>query len=263
MTIPDDRLSDVLTLFRKRYPKWTSFTDPGFVREEVEYKQGTVAKERNLLSIARSGLCSAEVVGTVRKAYRALQGLVSVKPCLGRDCVGRLYHRLNDDYESLHSLCRFFLDHCGPTCEAGERKMIPFVLNMADLFEMFVAEWMEENLPIGWRLKRQERFIISYKQDLSFQIDLVLRDPSGRIHCILDTKYKADARPSTDDVSQVVAYALAEGCRDAVLVYPQALSQPLDEMIRDIRVRSIGFPLGGDLEEAGLSFLSQVLGGVA
>ena len=66
---------------------------------------------------------------------------------------------------------------------------------------------------------------------------------------------KADARPSPDDVSQVVAYALAEGCRDALLVYPQALSQPLDEMISDIRVRSVGFSLDGDLQEAGHHFL--------
>lgn len=213
-----------------------------------------------LLSIARSGLCSHEVLGVVRKAFRELQGAVSLSPCVGQDCVGRLYHRLNSDYEPLHGLCRFFLDHCGPRHEVGERKMISFLIDMSDLFEKFVAEWMKDNLPLGWRVKLQEKFTISEAQDLSFRIDLVLYGPSGERRCVLDTKYKATVKPSTDDICQVVAYALAKGCKHAILVYPQALNQPLDEMISDIRVRSVGFSLAGDLQEAGNSFLGHVLG---
>ena len=51
----------------------------------------------------------------------------------------RLYHRLNQDYQPMHGLCRFFLEHSGPTHQDGDSAMIPFVVHMPALFEKFVA----------------------------------------------------------------------------------------------------------------------------
>ena len=59
---------------------------------------------------------------TVRHAYRTIQGLVTLAPFNARACVGRLYNRLNDDYEPLHALCRFFLEHSGPTSRAANTR---------------------------------------------------------------------------------------------------------------------------------------------
>jgi 5-methylcytosine-specific restriction enzyme subunit McrC len=65
-------------------------------------------------------------------------------------------------------------------------------------------------------------------------------------------------RPSGIDVAQVVAYAQAKGCLDAVLIYPTPLAKPLDEHVGTTRVRSATFALDGALEDAGKEFLSKL-----
>ena len=82
--------------------------------------------------------------------------------------------------------------------------MIPFALNMASLFELFVARWLGNNLPPGITLKAQHLARLDNSGQLSFKIDLVLFDASQHAYAVLDTKYKRDAVPSEDDVQQVV-----------------------------------------------------------
>jgi 5-methylcytosine-specific restriction enzyme subunit McrC len=55
-----------------------------------------------------------------------------------------------------------------------------------------------------------------------------------------------------------VAYAQSIGCRQAVLVYPQAPAQPLDARAGDVRVRSLSFPLDGVLQAGGAHFLKEL-----
>ena len=73
----------------------------------------------------------------VRRTYRSVHAKARPYPFRANACVGRLYNRLNADYGTLHGLCRFFLDHSGPTHEAGDRTMLPFLVNMASLYEKF------------------------------------------------------------------------------------------------------------------------------
>ena len=61
--------------------------------------------------------------------------------------------------------------------------------------------------------------------------------------------------PSSRDVEQIVAYAEIKRCKEAILIYPKSLDQPLDEMFGDIRVRSLSFSLDGDLDLAGRQFI--------
>jgi 5-methylcytosine-specific restriction enzyme subunit McrC len=211
-----------------------------------------------LFIIGRSGLCSERVSPTVRQAYHALQGFVTLQPSSPKDCVGRLYNRLNEDYRPLHALCRFFLESTGASHERGDRTMLPFLVNMARLYELFVAEWLKKNPPLGFCLKSQEQFIIS--PGLDFWIDLVLYDvSSGAASYVLDTKYKIPKQPAADDIAQVVAYAVSKNCHEAVLVYPAGLTHPLHEWVGDIRVRSLTFSLDGDLDQAGQAFLQDLL----
>ena len=56
----------------------------------------------------------------------------------------------------------------------------------------------------------------------------------------------------------MISYAHTKGCREAILIYPTPLDQPLDETIRGIRVRSLTFSLDGDLEQAGQRFLQDL-----
>jgi 5-methylcytosine-specific restriction enzyme subunit McrC len=170
-----------------------------------------------------------------------------------------MYHRLNDDYQPLHALCRFFLEQSGPSHQIGDRKMIPFLIDMDRLFELFVAEWLNHNLPEGWSIKMQERVYISSEDRLYFQVDLVLVDNrTGAVRCVLDTKYKTPVTPSPEDIAQVIAYADTMGCTEAVLIYPSKLPHPIDHKPGSIRIRSLTFDLSDDLEEAGQSLVQNI-----
>lgn len=211
-----------------------------------------------LTQILRSGRCDAEVTEGVTRAIHGLQGLVSYRHVTVEECVDRPYGRLNEDYRSLHALCRFFLEHSGPTHEAGDRQMVPFLVHMGRLFERFVAAWLQANLPPLWRLQVQEHVAVGSGPDLQFAIDLVIYDRQGQAKMVMDTKYKVPERMATQDFSQVVTYAKAKGCRQAILIYPGPLTQPIDVRLEELHIRSLTFSLDDDLDSAGRRFLDMM-----
>jgi 5-methylcytosine-specific restriction enzyme subunit McrC len=238
---------------------------------QCHYKEHTADVPDNqillwtLRQIARTGIGKETVRATVRKAYHALQGTVSLEPYTAQDCIKRLYNRLNDDYQPLHTLCRFFLEQSGPSHERGDRKTLPFLVDMARLYELFVAEWLkahqaQELLPRHLKVKTQERVYLDQGRSLSFNIDLVLESQeTGKTSYVLDTKYKTPQSPSAADVAQIIAYATVKGCSEAVLIYPEPLSCPLDFRVQGIHVRTLTFAIAGDLEQGGQAFLSNLL----
>ena len=99
--------------------------------------------------------------------------------------------------------------------------MSAFLINMAGLYEHFVAEWLGTHLPAGLDLEVQETVRLSKEGDIKFAIDLVVSDRrSGEALAVLDTKYKAPSGPSADDLQQVIAYAQIKRCKEALLIYP-------------------------------------------
>ena len=244
---------------------------PWEVKIKCHYQEQTPDIDDNqillwtLRTIAACGACKPEVLVKVRQAYHALQGTVSPEPCTAQACIKRLYHRLNEDYQPLHALCRFFLEQSGPSHTEGDRKMLPFLVNMARLYELFVAEWLKAHqasglLPHKLAVKSQHQVHITQDGSLSFNIDLVLFDmTTGQTCYVLDTKYKTPTSPSTADVAQIIAYATVESCSEAILIYPQPLQKPLDTKVQNIRVRTLTFAVDGNLEQGGMHFLQQVL----
>jgi 5-methylcytosine-specific restriction enzyme subunit McrC len=129
---------------------------------------------------------------------------------------------------------------------------------MARLYEQFVAEWLNINLPNHLILKVQER--VNVDETLHFKIDLVLYDAdTKKARYVLDTKYKIPDRPSSDDLAKIIAYAKSKGCDRAALVYPSQLKHLVDTSIDDLRVRSLTFGLERNLNEAGQNFLQYLL----
>jgi len=235
------------------------------VKIRCHYQEHTADLEENrilawtLFCIARTKLCSEETLPIVRKAYRGLQGHVSMIPHGPEACWGRQYNRLNNDYQPMHALCRFFLEHSGPSHESGDRRMLPFLVNMAQLYELFVARWLDANLPGHLDLQIKERIEIGEGNTFKFEIDLVLKDrTTGETLCVLDTKYKAPDKPAYSDIFQIVTYAEAKGCTDAILIYPSKLERPMNEQIGNIKVRSLTFSLSDDLDESGQLLISNI-----
>jgi 5-methylcytosine-specific restriction enzyme subunit McrC len=244
---------------------------PWATHVQCHYKEHTadIADNQILLwtlrHIARTGVGREEVRAQVRKAYHAVQGAVSLEPHTADDCIKRLYNRLNDDYQPLHALCRFFLEQSGPSHERGDRKMLPFLVDMARLYELFVAEWLktrhdQEFALRNLKLKAQEQVYLDQRKSLSFNIDLVLTDQNtGQARYVLDTKYKIPDSPSSADVAQIIAYATVKGCSEAVLIYPDPLRSPLDFWVCGIHVRTVPFAIDDDLEQSGEAFLRDLL----
>ncbi len=211
-----------------------------------------------LHTILGGDFCSETARALLRQALRALQPLVTLQPFTARDCRHRAYSRLNEDYAPLHALCAFFLEASGPGHRPGTAASVPFVVNMARLYEQFVAAWLQSNLPPAWTLQAQERHQLS--SELYFAIDLVLyARASGQVRAVLDTKYKvATQGPQTADIAQVVAYAAAKGASAAYLIYPQPLPTPLHLEVGGVQVRSLSFGLDGDLATAGQALLTAL-----
>ncbi|MEK0179452.1 McrC family protein [Microcoleus anatoxicus] len=253
-----------LAYIRGRVDLRSAVQKPWDVKLKCHYNEQTGDIEDNqilawtLFIIGRSGLCGESVSSTVRKAFHTLQGVVTIKSFTAQACIDRNYHRLNEDYQLLHALCRFFLENTGPSHETGDREMLPFLIDMANLYEQFVAEWFKANTPKGFFVKQQHR--VTHDQNYFDRIDLLLCDiATSKVLYVLDTKYKAPDKVESDDRHQIVAYANALKCQNAILVYPQNLQQPLDIKNDDIRVRSLTFSLDSDLHEAGETFLKSLL----
>ncbi|WP_293124825.1 restriction endonuclease [Microcoleus sp. bin38.metabat.b11b12b14.051] len=250
-----------LSYIRGRIDVREAVQKPWEVKLKCHYNEQTGDIEDNqimawtLFIIGRSGLCRESVSSTVRKAFHALQGFVTLKSFKPQACIDRNYHRLNQDYQILHALCRFFLENTGPSHEKGDREMLPFLINMASLYEQFVAEWLKANTPKGFFVQQQRRVI--HDENYSDRIDLLLCDiETAQVQYVLDTKYKAPDRVASSDRHQIIAYATAVNCKNAILIYPQDLKQPLDKKFGDIQVRSLKFSLDDDLNEAGKTFLT-------
>jgi 5-methylcytosine-specific restriction enzyme subunit McrC len=207
---------------------------------------------------ARSGQCSDRTMPTVGKAYRSLQGAVSRLPTSARDCLTYRYNRLNEDYRPLHALARFLIDLTGPDLGAGGDPMLPFLVEMPRLYELFVAEWLRYRLPDRISVKTQYRRPIGLERH--FTIDLLLVDSeSGSPLAVLDTKYKAQAGSPDADIFQVVTYAESVGCRNAILVSPAPRGGGPAHIIGRKKVHRISFPLEGNLDQAGETFLQDLL----
>ena len=236
---------------------------PWMVKPECCYEEHTSDVEDNqilawtLRRILQSGICTERSLPSVRRAYQSLRGLATPIPCDPKDCVGRLYNRLNQDYQPMHALCRFFLEQSGPSHRVGDRTMIPFLVDMAKLYELFVAEWLKAQKLPDFEVESHDKVAIGQDGRIKFDIDLVVYERyTQKALLVLDTKYKAPDHPGNTDISQVVTYATAKGCHEAILIYPKPLN--LDERVGKIRVRSLTFSLDGDLEEAGHKFLEDL-----
>ncbi|MGB3654850.1 MAG: restriction endonuclease [Rivularia sp. (in: cyanobacteria)] len=253
-----------LAYVRGRLNVLETIKKPWNVKPLCHYQERTADIKENqillwtLFLISRSSLCSQKVSTIIRKAYHTLQPLVTLQPFSSEDCLRLNYKRSNQDYSLLHYLCRFFLENTTPVYKNGNFKMLPFLVNMASLYELFIAEWLKVHLPSNLIMKSQER--VNIAKYLHFKIDLLLYDIStAKPRYILDTKYKTPDSPSADDVAQVVAYAVSKNCSEVILIYPTALTHPLNELVGNIRVRSLTFFINNNLDKAGKTFLKQLL----
>jgi len=246
--------------FRKTVQKpW----DP---KAHVKYREMTADNEDNqillytLNRISRSGFAREETLQEVRRGIRSLRGSISYNEFESNDCVGRRYNRLNQDYQRMHALARLILDTSGPSHEEGDAEMIPYTVYMPDLYELFVARWMKENLPKRYSVDPQ-KYVELGDTGLFYRIDVVLNDDrTGEKVAVLDTKYREPdtGSPDTSEVNQVLGYAKKMETEKAFLVYPVELDNSFPLRLDDVEIDCLKFRLEDDLEENGREFLETL-----
>ncbi len=258
--------SEQLPFVRGRLDHRAACQKPWETRIACHFEEHTPDVDENrilawtLLQILHSSLCTELSLPLVRQAFRDTAGFVELRPCQAEECIARHYSRLNQDYQPMHALCRFFLEHMGPGHESGDHEMIAFLVKMDRLFELFVARWLKEHLPSGFSIQLQEQIIIDSNMDIKFKIDLsILDERDGRCAFVMDTKYKS-GQPSASDIQQVTAYAQTKDCREAILIYPDSFGSVLRGKVGTINIRSVVFSLDGDLEKAGNRFVEDLCG---
>jgi 5-methylcytosine-specific restriction enzyme subunit McrC len=247
-------------------PKTCSLMSRGIAAAHCRYTEQTADIRDNrillwtLKTLLNAGIQRESVRNDLRQAYRALSGTISEQPATVADCIGRTYHRLNQDYSLLHSLCALLLGTVGPDVRVGTTKMLPFELNMANLYERFVAAWLARQLEPALSVQAHRGIEVQASREFRLDLDIVISDPrTRRALCVVDTKYKTSPSPSRSDFNQVVVYAAAVGARHAVLAYPFALEAPFSGRLKDIEVAAMSFDLARPIEAAGEMFLSQLM----
>jgi 5-methylcytosine-specific restriction enzyme subunit McrC len=211
-----------------------------------------------LHQIARSGLCSRPIWQEVRRACQALAG-VSLPPLQAEDCDRMVYDRQTEGYRLWHALCRFFLAGQGPAHAVGTQDTLPFMVDMSQLFERFVAEWLVRHLPARWLVERQP--VLTAGQGVTVIPDMIIRERATyRPIAVLDTKYKVVASPEAGDVYQVAFYAAqVVGCDTAVLLYPQPLTRPWQVALPHVRLQAGWFDVTAvDLAASGTNLIQQL-----
>lgn len=227
------------------------------------YKQQTSDIPENqillytLYCISRDPICKPETKKLITQAYRILRQSITLIPYNAQDCLTVKYNRLNQQYQQLHQLCRFFLDRTMPSYNSGNYQTLPFLIDMARLYEKFVAEWLKINLPPQYKLKIKE----TVKLDpIKLEIDLLICDHmTEKTLYVLDTKYKNPQQPANSDIYQITTYATSQNCHHAILIYPQPLEIAIDrDMGNNINLRTLTFSLADNLEIAGQTFIQNL-----
>lgn len=193
----------------------------------------------------------------VGRAWGALSELNyrSIRPA---DCLSVPYHRLNEDYRSMHALCYPLLQQRSPAWGLGAEEGPAYLLHMPSLFERFCTAFIDHKLKHQIELKAQYHTRLKGTKRLSFRLDMALFSAAtGQPLAVIDAKYKADG-PIESDVQQVVAYAVQLGTHRAFLLYP---SSDMDEQFKvgPVAVQMLGFNFAADdLEEAGRAVICKV-----
>ncbi|MEZ4635724.1 MAG: hypothetical protein R2856_12310 [Caldilineaceae bacterium] len=142
-------------------------------------------------------------------------------------------------------MCRFFLDQSGPALTAGDREMPAFLVDMARLYERFVAGWVKANVGPDLRVRSARTASTSARASAS---SFVYTYSQRRDRCAAggaghEIQRRARGRPA--DLAQVVAYATAKRPHRSDPCLPDSADAPVRRTDRAARKWALPFVLDG------------------
>ena len=208
------------------------------IRQVVHLVGGWVGRPELRLRLRRLDATLAEVTPTNMPA----------------SAIGRFaYHRLNDDYQPIHRLCRLFIEGASLSEEEGTFDVRAFLVDMNRLFETFITEVLRELAPTGMDVRPQSQLFLGMEKKVEMRPDLIV-EAEGQTVLVADCKYK---RLEPDqfrhhDVYQLLAYCTASNVTRGLLIYPAHEVSVRDEVhIRNtsVSVQQTTIELGGSGEQ--------------
>lgn len=201
---------------------------------------------RAMVKAAEVLLRSSEIKSETKKRVRACLSQIPID-LIGRDfLVSELKNitldRSTQYYQRILFLSRFILANAAYKDDLGENNFAGFLVNIADLFEEYVARALKnENGKWQFKVISQNKIQIDIDKHVTSYPDLTFIGDSGTCF-IADTKYKdfSDLHFVNADVYQMVTYLLHHKCREGFLIYP------VFDSTRDGIVKTIRIPNGND-----------------
>jgi 5-methylcytosine-specific restriction enzyme subunit McrC len=199
-----------------------------------------------------------EVRHVVNQAYRHLSGGIGLQEVSAQSYFNRSYTRLNRHYQPLHQWCGMILNQLTLSEQMGEQVSPTFMLELSRVFEQAVANYLRQHLTYPYEVIPQCPYRVSSAPDISFQIDIVIRDQvTGQTLAVLDTKYKDEENPSRHDVFQIVSYATSQDCQEGALIYPIPI-MPIEASVGPVRLRNLYCDMFLPMERAGRELIESL-----
>lgn len=132
------------------------------------------------------------------------------------------YNRLNRHYESIVNICKLILTNSSLNLGTrGEVKFSSFLINMNDLFELFVIGILRSRLNRkAFQISKEKEIGYSDMQTLTeIKPDIIIRNNQGKRVLVMDAKYKQEV--ADDDLNQMWIYCIALSLSVGILVYPK------------------------------------------
>jgi 5-methylcytosine-specific restriction enzyme subunit McrC len=158
------------------------------------------------------------------------------------------YHRLNDDYQPIHQLCRLFLEGASLSEELGLFSFSTFLVDMNRLFELFVTEVLRQRVPRPLSVSSQRTLYLGRGDMVPMRPDISVYLRSVP-QLMADCKYKRidEDEFKNHDVYQLLAYCTAANVARGLLIYPRHLA-PIGNDVRvvntDVTIRQLTIDLG-------------------
>jgi 5-methylcytosine-specific restriction enzyme subunit McrC len=202
--------------------------------------------QQTLSLLSRQSYVNQTLRSQVRQTFGAFD-LVQPRTVQVSDCDLIHFTRLNERYRSPINLARLLLQHLSLEGRHGEHHFHAFLFDMNQLFEKFVARYLQrafEGMPF-LQLEVQPTMWLDSERQEKGRPDLWLRNGRG-IHLILDTKYKHfGGTPQEADRNQMVTYCHALNAERGMLIYASPDSVVYRADIRGIGIYAASLPLDG------------------
>ncbi len=218
-----------------------------------EYDVDREANRRMLaaaMMLARAGDRTDAASGELRRLASLFDGVSEVRR-YPQSLRALPRNRLLSQYDPALSLAEAVLRNATLETCAGNKQSLAFIVDMNRAYERFVTEALRRAMGLDghtWVAQQSSRHLDKGRR-IPMRPDIAWLDSSGRTRVIIDVKYKQVERAVAQDVHQTVAYCVAAGLSDAVLVYAACPEEEYEVGDPGIRIHQMCLPLRGTIED--------------